>query len=88
MHYHFFIADIAGIIGVIIVIVTYLLLQLNKLAARSMTYSLLNILGSFLIIFSLLTSWNPSAFLIEVAWLLISAYGVYESIKIKIRQLS
>ena len=70
-------ADIVGSLGVAIIIVTYLLLQLGRISAEALHYSLLNILGSSLIAFSLFTHWNLASFLIELFWILISFIGVY-----------
>ena len=41
--------DLAGNVGVVILIVTYLLLQLERLDARRVAYSALNALGAGLI---------------------------------------
>jgi hypothetical protein len=71
-------ADIVGTIGVLIIIITYLLLQLEKINSTDLLYSILNIIGSLLIVYSLLFNWNFSSFLIEFFWILISLYGVFK----------
>jgi len=68
--------DIFGITGVILLVITYLLLQVNKLQSAGLLYSLLNALGASLIILSLLDNFNLSAFLMEAFWVLISLVGV------------
>ena len=68
--------DLAGFIGVLLIVIAYLLLQLEKLPSSSVTFSLLNATGSLLIILSLLFTFNLSAFLIEVFWFLISLIGL------------
>ena len=68
--------DIFGIAGVILLVITYLLLQVNKLQSAGLVYSLLNALGASLIILSLLDNFNLSAFLMEAFWVLISLVGV------------
>ncbi len=68
--------DLLGIIGVVLILVTYLLMQLEKLSARSFSYSATNGLGALLILVSLMYDFNLSAFIIEASWLLISIYGV------------
>lgn len=73
--------DIAGFIGVLLIVVTYLLLQLEKLPSSHPSYSLLNAAGSLLIMVSLIFAFNLSAFLIEVFWFLISLLGLTRSIK-------
>ena len=68
--------DLFGIAGVILLVITYLLLQVNKLQSAGLLYSLLNALGASLIILSLLDNFNLSAFLMEAFWVLISLVGV------------
>lgn len=68
--------DIFGIAGVLLLVVTYLLLQVNKLHSAGLLYSLLNAIGASLIILSLLDNFNLSAFLMEAFWVLISLIGV------------
>lgn len=68
--------DIFGIAGVILLVITYLLLQVNKLQSTGLLYSLLNAIGASLIILSLLDNFNLSAFLMEAFWVLISLIGV------------
>ncbi|PYK78650.1 MAG: hypothetical protein DME38_09935 [Verrucomicrobia bacterium] len=68
--------DLAGFVGVLLIVIAYLLLQLDKLPSSSLIFSLLNAAGSLLIMFSLLFKFNGSAFLIEVFWFLISLLGL------------
>jgi hypothetical protein len=75
--------DLAGFIGVLLIIVAYLLLQLDKLPSSSPNYSLLNATGALLIIVSLIFKFNLSAFVVEVFWLLISLFGLTRSLRSK-----
>ncbi|MCH9027874.1 MAG: hypothetical protein IIA05_12310 [Proteobacteria bacterium] len=68
--------DLLGIIGVVLILATYMLLQLEKLSAKSFIYSATNGLGASLILVSLIYEFNLSAFIIEAFWLLISVYGM------------
>lgn len=68
--------DIFGLAGVILLVITYLLLQVNKLQSAGLVYSVLNAIGAGLIILSLLANFNLSAFLMEAFWVLISLIGV------------
>lgn len=68
--------DLLGNLGVLFILVTYLLLQLEKIDVSSLLYSALNAAGAGLILYSLLYDFNLSAFLIESAWLAISLYGL------------
>lgn len=68
--------DVIGSIGVGIIILTYILLQTEKLKSESLIYSVLNAAGASLIIFSLWFNFNFSAFIVEFFWVLISLYGI------------
>jgi hypothetical protein len=68
--------DLAGFVGVLLIVIAYLLLQLDKLPNSSLSFSLLNAAGSLLIMLSLIFKFNASAFLIEVFWFLISLIGL------------
>jgi hypothetical protein len=68
--------DAVGTIGVVVIILTYVALQLGKIRSESLVYSLLNALGASLIIVSLLYSFNFPAFIVEFFWLLISLFGI------------
>lgn len=68
--------DFTGNIGVVLILAAYLLLQLDKLSSKQLSYSLLNGVGALLILISLAFDFNLSAFAIEFFWLLISIVGV------------
>ncbi|MFT7219661.1 MAG: paired small multidrug resistance pump [Candidatus Azotimanducaceae bacterium] len=68
--------DLAGNVGVFCVLVTYALLQFERLSARGVIYSALNALGAGLIALSLIVDFNLSAFVLEVAWLALSLIGL------------
>jgi paired small multidrug resistance pump len=68
--------DLAGSVGVATIILTYVLLQLNKIRSEQLIYSLLNGAGAGLIVLSLVYSFNFSAFVVESLWVVISLYGI------------
>ena len=74
MDYSWF--DLVGNVGVLLMVIAYLLLQLEKLSSSALSYLLLNTLGAILVIISLKFRFNLSAFLMEAFWLLISLYGL------------
>jgi hypothetical protein len=74
MQYAWF--DIIGSIGVGLIILTYILLQLEKLRSTDLLYSLLNGAGAALILISLFYSFNFPSFIVEFFWLLISLFGI------------
>ena len=68
--------DLFGMIGVVLILISYMLLQLEKLSATSFSYSATNGFGALLILVSLMYDFNLSAFIVEAFWLLISIYGI------------
>jgi len=74
--------DFVGNVGVLVLMVAYLLLQLNKLTS-GLVYSALNAFGAALIVISLLANFNLSAFLMEVFWVLISCVGIFRNLRPK-----
>ena len=70
--------DIIGTLGVALIIIAYLLLQLDKIKSTNLLYSILNGLGAMLIIVSLTVDFNFSAFIIEFFWIIISLVGIYK----------
>jgi len=70
------VSDVIGVIGVLLYLVTYLLLQIERLRFDDYSYLTLNALAAILIIVSLIEEFNLPAFLIEVAWVSISLMGI------------
>lgn len=68
--------DVIGNLGVLLILATYLLLQIGRMSAESLLYSAANGAGAVLILISLLFNFNLSAFIMEAAWLVISVYGI------------
>jgi hypothetical protein len=78
-------ADISGIMGVIIINISYFMLNNGKLTSTDFSYAFYNLIGATLIIFSLIFEWNTSAFLMELSWISISIYGCLKALKNKKR---
>ena len=68
--------NILGSAGVTVIIVTYVLLQTERLRSDQLLYSLLNAIGAVLILISLYFEFNFPSFVVEFFWLLISLFGV------------
>ena len=75
--------DFLGNIGVLLILLSYLLLQMKRIKSQSMYYSLMNATGALLILVSLYYNFNLSAFVMEIFWLLISLYGLWQSRSVK-----
>ena len=71
--------DFAGLTGVILILIAYLMLQLGRWDGIDLRYTGLNLAGALLIILSLVFDFNLSAFLMEVAWVIISFVGIYRA---------
>ena len=75
--------DILGSVGVALIIITYFLLQIERLSSTGILYSTLNALGAFFVIISLMYEFNLSAFIVEAFWVLISVFGIVKCIRSK-----
>lgn len=71
-----FLPDTLGVIGVLLVLWYYFLLQIGKCTSDTLGYSVANLLGSGLVLISLCFNWNLASMIIEIFWVLISLYGV------------
>ena len=74
--------DIIGTIGVSLILLCYLLLQIGRMHSHQLSYSILNMLGAGLILFSLYFEFNLSAALIEGFWVVISLIGIFRYFKV------
>ncbi|NMW25141.1 hypothetical protein HFP05_12500 [Rhodanobacter denitrificans] len=78
----FFWYDWAGYLGVALVLLAFFLLQERKLQGSGLVYQLMNVLGAIGVMLSLgFGNFNLSAFVMQVAWLLIGGYGIVRGIK-------
>ena len=68
--------DILGVVGVGVIVLTYVLLQIGKLRSEGLAYSLSNAVGAALILISLYYAFNFPSFIVEFFWLLISLFGI------------
>ena len=73
------IADVVGIIGVVILLLAFFLLSTNKLSSKSPRYQWCNLIGASLILYSLIFSFNLASVMIEIAWVTISLIGLYHN---------
>nr|VFJ74703.1 MAG: hypothetical protein BECKFM1743A_GA0114220_107932 [Candidatus Kentron sp. FM]VFJ75025.1 MAG: hypothetical protein BECKFM1743C_GA0114222_108202 [Candidatus Kentron sp. FM]VFK21934.1 MAG: hypothetical protein BECKFM1743B_GA0114221_108271 [Candidatus Kentron sp. FM] len=77
------IPDTIGVVGVVLMLAAYFLLQVGKIASVSFSYSFLNLIAASMILFSLFFDWNLPSVIIEGCWVLISAYGIYKYFSLK-----
>jgi len=68
--------DIIGTLGVALILLCYFLIQVGKLTAENLSYSIINMIGASLILFSLYYEFNFASVLIESVWVVISLIGI------------
>lgn len=70
------IPDFIGYIGVALLIVTYAMLQLDRIDPKGFWYSFNNLIVAILVTVSLLYTLNKPSMVIEFFWFIISVYGI------------
>jgi hypothetical protein len=74
--------DWTGLVGVAFVLIAFFLLQAHKLSGQGYPYQVMNLVGAFGILLSLIFgTFNLPAFLQEMAWFLISVYGIVRGVR-------
>lgn len=73
--------DWIGMVGTLMVLAAFFLLQAGRLSGTGLAYQLLNLIGAAGVLVSLLGKFNVSVFLLELTWVLISAYGIARTFK-------
>ena len=68
--------DLIGLSGVALLIITYALLQLDKIDPKGFWYSFNNLLVAILVTVSLVYTPNLASIVIKIFWFLISLYGI------------
>ena len=68
--------DLAGILGVLLILLAYAGAQTGRLEPRAAPALLMNLAGAGLILSSLVFRFNLSAFLMEAAWALVALFGL------------
>lgn len=71
--------DALGIFGSLLIVIAYFANLRGRLANTGLAYSLLNLIGAALILFSLWWSWNIAAAVMEGFWAAISVYGIFRA---------
>ena len=69
--------DWVGIIGSLMIAGAYFGVSNNYFSPEKLTYHLINLVGSLLILLSLYFKPNPGAILIELLWIFIATLGIY-----------
>ena len=73
--------DWVGLLGTLMILAAFFLLQAGRLSGNGLAYQLLNLFGAGGVLVSLLGTFNASVFVLELAWMLVSAYGIARTLK-------
>ena len=71
--------DAVGLLGTLLVVGSYFLMQAGRLGGTSLAYQLANIAGSAGILVSLVGGFNVSVALLQCTWIVISLYGIWRA---------
>ncbi|MFC0246091.1 cyclic nucleotide-binding protein [Falsochrobactrum ovis] len=67
--------DVIGLVGAFFYVLGYALIQLRIFSVDDPIIPLLNILGGFALIYSLIWNFNLGSFISQVAWVVITIVG-------------
>ena len=73
--------DWIGMLGTLMILGAYALLQAGRIHGNRLAYQLLNLAGAGCVLVSLWKSFNISVFLLEAAWVAISVYGIARTLR-------
>lgn len=71
-------SDTIGMIGTVLVVLAYYLMQLEKVNPRGLTYNLMNLIGALFLLISLTYTFNLASFVIEFFWIGASLIGLWK----------
>ena len=69
-------SDFIGLVGVTLLVITYGMLQTDRIDPKGLLYSFNNMIVSILVTVSLIYNFNLASMVIEVFWFSLSAYGL------------
>ncbi len=73
--------DWVGVLGTLLVVASYFLMQSGRLSGTALPYQLVNIVGPCCILASLAGGFNLAVCLLQFTWILISFYGIVRGFK-------
>ncbi|WP_068547665.1 CBU_0592 family membrane protein [Thalassotalea crassostreae] len=71
------IADIIGMLGTIMVVAAFFMIQMDKLDPKGLQYNIINLIGAILLLISLCINFNLASFVIEIFWIAASIVGLW-----------
>ena len=75
--------DAIGSFGALIVVVAYFATQMRMMNSDDLAFPVVNLVGSVLIVFSLMQNFNLASMLIEGFWIIISVIGIIQHFRLR-----
>ncbi len=76
-----FASNVVGVAGVSLLLLAFFLVSTNRVTGQDWRFHALNGVGAFLHLLSLYVFWNLASFIIEIFWIAISCYGLWQAFK-------
>ncbi|MCL1633183.1 hypothetical protein M2650_00765 [Luteimonas sp. SX5] len=73
--------DWVGILGALLVLAAFYLLQARRISGTGLVYQLMNLFGALGLLTSLYGKFNVSVFVVQTVWVAISIYGMVHSVR-------
>ena len=77
------IVDAIGSFGALIVVAAYFATQMRMVNSDDLAFPVVNLLGSVLIVYSLVYNFNLASMLIEGFWIIISLIGIIQHFRLR-----
>ncbi len=78
-------ADAIGSLGALAVVAAYFATQMRLMNSDDLAFPVVNLIGSILIVYSLLQNFNLASMLIESFWIFISLIGIGQFFRLRSR---
>jgi len=75
--------DTIGMLGTVLVVLAFFLLQLERTDPRGLSYNLINLCGALFLLLSLCFNFNLASFVIELFWISASLIGLWKYVRRK-----
>ena len=72
------IVDAIGMLGTLLVVLAFFLLQMERTDPKGLSYNLINLCGGILLLVSLCFSFNLASFVMELFWIAASLLGLWK----------
>jgi len=73
--------DLAGLLGVGLILIAFAGVQLEKLEPREAPALLMNFVGAALVLLSLAYAFNLAAVIMETIWCIVAAFGLFKLVR-------